>query len=175
VFDLVVLGAMFVGTVRVGLRSWWFILCWIVYLEIGYWCGGSLVKLLLGLRVVIPNRRALYFRETIGKLASIATFGVGFALVLTKDRLALHDYMARTSVCDGRLPFKGSQIVAFLALAAIGAPVAYRSLTAVRQEQSVEDESRNGDFIQRITGQMAAVGTVYTYGRTGRSAFTTWP
>jgi S1-C subfamily serine protease len=138
-----------------------------VYLEVGYRCGGSLGKLLLGLKVVVPNRRTYLFRETIGKLASAATFGVGFALVFTKDRLAMHDYMAKTSVVVRSVPFKASQAVAVVALAAFATLVAYRWTIAARQDSPAGEISHNDDFIQRVTKQMAAVGTVYTFGRSG--------
>ena len=167
IFDLVALGLLFAGIVRLGIRPWWFILCWAVYLEVGYRCGGSIGKCLLGLKVVVSNRRTYLFRETIGKLASVATFGVGFALVLTKDRLAMHDYMARTSVAVHGEHFRGSRAVAITALAALALLAAYRWTIAVRQNSPTVETSQNDDFIQRVTKQMAAVGTVYTFGRSG--------
>lgn len=167
IFDLVILGLILAGILRMGLRPWWFIICWIIYIEVGYRCGGSLGKLLLGLRVAVPNRRTHLFREIIGKLASVATFGVGFALVLTKERSAMHDYMAKTTVMKGGVPFRGSQAVAILVLAAVGLVAAYRSTIAAHKDNPTVQTLQNDDFIQRVTRQTAAVGTVYTFGRAG--------
>lgn len=168
--DIVALGALFVGVVWLGLQQWWIILCWAVFLEIGYRCGGSPGKWLLGLRVIVQNRPAFFFRETIGKLASVLTFGVGFLLVFTRDRLAMHDYMANTSVVECGEPFKGSRATSIAALAALALLLAYRSTIAVRQNDSPAAESlQKEDFIQRVTKQMAAVGTVYTFGATGEA------
>ena len=122
VFDLAILGASAFAVVRLTLRTWWFALLWVVYVEIGYHCGGSPGKFLIGLRVEGLSRRTHYFREIIGKLASTATFGVGFALVLAKDRLAMHDYMAGTKVCVRPLPFKRSQVLALLVIGSLIAP-----------------------------------------------------
>jgi S1-C subfamily serine protease len=140
---------------------------WLVYLEVGYRCGGSFGKLLLGLRVTVPNRRTYFFREIIGKAASVATFGVGFAIVLSKDGLAMHDYMAKTAVIEGRAPFRGSQAVAIALLACVGVFVSYRITVALHQEKPSLEVAENENFIERVTKQVAAVGTIYTYGKTG--------
>ena len=76
--DLVMICILLIGSVQTGMRGWWFAVfasMWLVYLEVGYRCGGSFGKLLLGLRVTVPNRRTYFFREIIGyvAVASVAT------------------------------------------------------------------------------------------------------
>lgn len=166
-FDLTLLSATFAVIIRMAPRPWWCILCWVVYVEIGYYCGGSLGKLLLGLRIDGLTRRVHYFRETIGKLASTATFGVGFALILAKDRLAMHDYMARTRVCNRPAPFKGSPVLAFLVMGALIGPFAYQRIATRQPGTPGNPQIAADDFVRQVTRHIAAVGTVYTYGKTG--------
>jgi S1-C subfamily serine protease len=166
IFDFVVLGILLAGIIWMGWKWWLFVPAWLLYLEIGYRCNGSPGKLLLGLKVVVPAHRVYYFRETIGKLASVATFGIGFALVLTKESLALHDYMAGSKVERSPVPFKGAQTVAAATLAFVVAGLfAFYFWRAMRP--NVDNISDATDFIRRITEQAQSVGTVYTYGRTG--------
>ena len=82
----------------IGLKWWIAFPIWLFLTEIGFQLRGSIGKNLLGQYIKENNRHQHYLRETIGKIASLATFGIGFLMILSKERLALHDYMAKTSV-----------------------------------------------------------------------------
>ena len=94
--------------------------------------------------------------------------GVGFVdCVIKVMDYARHDYMAKTAVIEGRAPFRGSQAVAIALLASAGVFVSYRITAAFHQEKPSLDVAENENFIERVTKQVAAVGTIYTYGKTG--------
>ncbi len=98
IVDLCVLVAISGLLMRLGL-GWWVIpLIWLVFIEIGYRLKGSVGKSFVGICVPVKTRLQHYVREIIGKLASSAIFGIGFLMILSRERLALHDYMAKTKV-----------------------------------------------------------------------------
>src|SRR6266566_5353953 len=82
----------------IGLKWWVAFLVWFVLTEVGFQLRGSIGKSLLGQYINEKNRLQHYLRETVGKTASLATLGIGFLMIFSKERLALHDYMAKTSV-----------------------------------------------------------------------------
>ena len=81
-----------------GLKWWVVFPIWLTLTEVGYHLGGSIGKRLLDLGVPVTGRLQHFVRETVGKLASLATFGIGFVMAFSNERRALHDYMAGTSV-----------------------------------------------------------------------------
>lgn len=152
------------GLVWLGFRWLAFIAAWIALVEIGYQLEGSIGKALLGLSVNSSGRRNYYFRETVGKFASFATFGIGFLLVFSKNRLALHDYMARTQVVAARprpLVIRTAKIIGFLILVGFAAYLGAQFATPRVPSTSAVPV----DPFSKITRQMAAVLTIYIYDR----------
>ena len=84
--------------VRLGAKWWAVLLAWLTLVEVGYHLRGSIGKTFTRLSVPITSRWQYYLRETVGKLASASTFGIGFLMVFGNERLALHDYIAKTKV-----------------------------------------------------------------------------
>jgi uncharacterized RDD family membrane protein YckC len=77
--------------------------------------GQSLGKMAAGLRIVTsegghPQARALLFRQTLGYLLTVATFGLGFLFsVFSSKGRALHDYLAGTQVVFGSTSIRTRQ------------------------------------------------------------------
>ncbi len=72
--------------------------------------GQTLGKRIVGLRVVSrgndpkPSALQVVLRETVGRLASLATLGTGFLMAAAEpDKRALHDWMTRTDVVSYRV------------------------------------------------------------------------
>src|SRR5258708_37745138 len=77
-----------------GLKWWIIFPTWLAFVEIGYQLKGSIGKSFVGISFPVKTRFQHYLRETVRKLASLALFGIGFLMILSKERLALHVYIA---------------------------------------------------------------------------------
>ena len=114
----------------------------LVWLELSWRLKGSVGKLLLDISVNAERRWKFYLRETIGKAASFATFGIGFLLCVSHEKRALHDYIAGTRVIIRK--HTGSKIwtlrLAFTALATLGiAYVTNSRAHLIHSEQSTAE------------------------------------
>lgn len=151
--------------------GWWVILpVWIVLTEFGYQLQGSVGKSVVGLAVPVKGRYQHYFRETIGKLASLATFGIGFLMVLSEEGLALHDYMAGTRVLRVRKAARTLEgaITLFLLLGiASGGYFLIRPKT--QKQPSMSFSERQTPTLDAIVSRMPAVATLYVYNSRGKS------
>lgn len=154
----------------IGLKWWIAFPIWLVLTEIGYQLRGSIGKSLLGQYIKEKNRRQHYLRETIGKIASLATFGIGFLMILSKERLALHDYMAKTSVLRtgnaGRVR-QASVSVVLLTGAALLAYFAFNPNKDNRTESPFANQRETA--LDSIVAQMPAVMTIYIYNVQGKT------
>ena len=96
--DVLVLSS-FLAVVIIEHLPWWSAFIGLaLFIGIGYLLYGSLGKSLFGLSVEVTPRARYYIRETVGKLASTVTFGIGFLMMFSNDGLALHDLIAKSSV-----------------------------------------------------------------------------
>jgi S1-C subfamily serine protease len=151
--------------------KWWVIFAiWIVLTEIGYQLRGSIGKSFIGLSVPVKGRAQHYLRETIGKLASVATFGIGFLMVLSNEHLALHDYMAKTSVLRVGSAQRPRQAIISLSLIFGLATCAYFVLGPNKLNQSLPSFApKQPTSLSTIVSQIPAVVTMYVYDSQGKS------
>jgi S1-C subfamily serine protease len=140
---------------------WWS--CGLVYLlllEVGFRVRGSIGKATLGLSVMSSGRRAYYLRETVGKLASLLTFGIGFLMTLTDEKLALHDYIGRTRVVVARSPQPAHLALAFSLIAVAVSLLGY-PLASKNQPQAVPGGVE--EQLRTVLKQASAVLTLYGF------------
>jgi S1-C subfamily serine protease len=144
--------------------SWWSILFVFVGLvELGFRMRGSVGKALLGLEIDSMDRKRYYIRETIGKLASTLTFGIGFVLILTKNRLALHDYIAGTRVVTARQQSRSFRIaIVVLVMLAVGT-AAYLGYRVGRAGGVPQTQSSGFNLPEAVVRQSRAVLTIYGF------------
>jgi len=143
----------------------------ILLIEAGYWLHGSLGKSLFGLSIEVKGRGRYYLRETFGKLASTATFGIGFLLILSKEGLALHDYIAGTRVVQAHRRSLNSRVGGALALVIGAGCAAYvgARLGSVRPTQVLPSHSPSGTgSMDLIVKKMPAVLTITVFDSQGR-------
>lgn len=148
----------------IGLKWWVVFPTWFVFIEIGYQLKGSIGKSLVGISVPVKSRFQHYLRETLGKLASLAIFGIGFLMIFSKERLALHDYMAATRVLRiGRAaPLRQAIIGLFLLVGLVtGAYLLVRTDHSDRSSPLLK--SAEPSTLNLIVRQMPAVATLYVY------------
>jgi S1-C subfamily serine protease len=150
--------------------GWWSLpAAGIVALETGYRLHGSLGKSLFGLSVRFNSRTRYYLRETIGKLASLTIFGIGFLLIFSKEGLALHDLIADTCVVPVKRSSPSVQGIRVLLLIISVAAVAYFSAKLGTSRQPAEAKvqpQRKG--LEAVTQQVPAVLTIYCYNASGK-------
>jgi S1-C subfamily serine protease len=167
--DGVVLAGSLGLCIRFGLKWWLWLLAWLALIEIGYHLKGSIGKGLTGIRVLSKSRFHLFLRETIGKLASLATFGIGFLMILSGERLALHDYMAKTSVVrTGRSAPLRQALLALLILFAAGMSV-FWFFRNERPNDHSSPKAEEAQSLDHIVSQIPAVATLYVHDRRGKS------
>ncbi len=151
-----------------GLGWWSAILAWVLFVEVGYYLRGSLGKALFGLAIQVRGRGSHYLREIIGKLASLLTFGIGFLLVMSRDRLALHDHIARTRVvCLRPRPAIARTVAAFVLLLGIGLSTYVGTRLGLPKGSSLTPVTVSNS-LETITQQIPSVLTLYTYDRGGK-------
>lgn len=156
------------GLFRAGLRWWAPVLAWILLVEVGYHLRGSIGKALFGLRVQVSGRARHYLRETLGKLASMATFGIGFLLVFSKERLALHDYIAKTRIVVQRPQRIAAQALCVVALLlGVGFVAYWGARLGVRNEVQPPSQPASNS-LDAITRQISAVLTLHLYNDRGQ-------
>jgi S1-C subfamily serine protease len=156
--------------VWIGLKWWIAFPIWLILTEIGYQLRGSIGKSLLGQFVKEKNRRQHYLRETIGKIASLATFGIGFLMILSKERLALHDYMAKTSVLKTGDAGRVRQAFVSVVLLAGAALLAYVALNPNKASHGLSPFVKKRETaLDSIVAQMPAVMTIYIYNGQGKT------
>ena len=146
----------------------WFspLIAWIGLVEIGYHLRGSLGKVLFGLSIVVSGRAQFYLRETIGKLASVATFGIGFLVVMGNERMAFHDYIAKTRVVQLRLQPANIRVLAAFGLflgVGLAAYVGTHFAISGRAVQPATTEPNISSIVQQTPG----VCTLNIYDRQG--------
>jgi len=154
----------------VGVKWWVIFPIWIVLTEIGYQLKGSIGKSFVGLTIPIRSRVQHYLRETVGKLASFATFGIGFLMILSKEHLALHDYMAKTSVSRVGNNSRARQGFVSMFLVLVIALAGYFAFSRLHDPSQpvMSALSKHPTALTSIVGQMRAVGTVYIYDSLGK-------
>jgi S1-C subfamily serine protease len=139
---------------------WWsYGLLYILLLEIGFRVHGSIGKATLGLTVATSGRLCYYIRETVGKLASLMTFGIGFMMSLTEEKLALHDYIGRTRVVVARPPQPAHLALAFSLVAVAVSFVGYHLGLKNQQQVApgvVEDQLRT--VLKHASGVLTLYG-----------------
>ncbi|GEM_PF-3958883 len=168
-------GAIFLactGTlIWIGSKWWVAFPIWLVLTEIGYQLRGSIGKSFLGQYINEKSRRQHYLRETIGKIASVATFGIGFLMVLSKERLALHDYMAKTSVLRAGNNVRVRQAIVSFGLLVGAVLLAYFAFNPnkVTHNLPVFRENSREKGLDSIVSQMPAVMTIYVYNGQGKT------
>lgn len=154
----------------IGLKWWIAFPIWLILTEIGYQLRGSIGKSLLGQYIKEKNRRQHYLRETIGKIASLATFGIGFLMILSKERLALHDYMAKTSVRRTGNAGRARQAVVSVVLLMGAALLAYLAFSPNKAKHSLSPfANKRETALDSIVAQMPAVMTIYIYSGQGKT------
>jgi S1-C subfamily serine protease len=167
-------GAIFLactGTlIWIGLKWWVAFPIWLVLTEIGYQLRGSIGKSLLGQYINEKSRHQHYLRETIGKIASTATFGIGFLMILSKERLALHDYMANTSVLRTGNAVRVRQAIVSVGLLTGAVLVAYFAFNPSKVNHNLPSfgESKRENGLDSIVSQMPGVMTIYVYNGHGK-------
>lgn len=147
-----------------GLKWWIWFPVLLVLTEIGYQLRGSIGKSFMGLSVPVTGRSQHYLREAIGKLASVVTFGIGFLMVFSKERLALHDHMSKTVVLRiGGIPRVRMAIVSAGLIFGI-ISFAYPFLRTNKTDRSLTPPARTEPTsLTTITSQLPAVATIYVY------------
>lgn len=151
--------------------NWWVIFpIWIALTEIGYQLKGSIGKSFVGLTIPTRSRVQHYVRESIGKLASFATFGIGFLMILSKEHLALHDYMAKTSVLrlGSNSRTRQAFVSVFLVLAIASAGYLAFSRLHDPSQPVISRLSKQPTSLTSIVSQMPAVATLYIYDSQGK-------
>jgi len=152
-----------------GLK-WWVVLpVWLVFIEIGYQLKGSIGKSFVGISVPVKTRFQHYLRETLGKAASLALFGIGFLMIFSKERLALHDYVATTRVLRiGRAAPLRQAIIGLSLLAGLvtGAYFLMRPDHSTHSHPPLN--STEPSTLSPIVKQMPAVATLYVYNGRGK-------
>jgi S1-C subfamily serine protease len=152
-----------------GLRWWVIVLTWLVFIEIGYQLKGSIGKSFVGISIPVRTRFQHYLRETIGKLASLAIFGIGFLMIFSKERLALHDYMAKTRVL--RIVSASTlrqAIVSVSLLFCLVTGVYFLLRTEHPNSLSNLVNSSEPSTLSSLVKQMPAVATMYVYNGQGK-------
>jgi S1-C subfamily serine protease len=149
---------------------WWTAaLVWFALIELGFHLKGSLGKAIVGISVRFDRRTQYYLREVIGKLASLAVFGIGFLLVLSKEHLALHDFMAKTSVDRTGSPSSARRLASTLGLLVAVALAAYVGTRLGHMKQPLPTplsaSGQESKALSGITKQIPAVTTLYIYDR----------
>lgn len=170
IVDVFVLIASWRLLMWLGSKWWVVFLVWLVLIEVGYQLGGSIGKRFVGISVPVKNRLQLYLRETAGKLASLSIFGIGFLMIFSRERLGLHDYMAKTEVIRrGTAARLQKALISLAALIIVGiwAFLSWRtdrSLTRL----SPWAMSAEPSTVRSVIDQMPAVLTVYVYNEQGK-------
>ncbi len=152
-----------------GMKWWIAFPVWLVLTEIGYQLKGSIGKSFMGLSVPITGRSQYYLREIIGKPASFATFGIGFLMVFSKERLALHDHMSKTAVLRvGRIPRIQTALVGSAVIFGLSS-LAYIFLHTNKTDRSLASSARTEPTsLTTITSQLSAVATIYVFDSRGK-------
>jgi len=143
---------------------------WIALTEVGYQLDGSIGKSFIGIRTVVKNRAYYFLRETIGKIASLATFGIGFVMILSKEGMAIHDHMAKTRVVrtSNISPFREA-IVSLVILIGLIVGGAHFVSTPAKFGESLSRSVPNAPApLTIIANEMAAVVTIYDYDSRGK-------
>jgi len=150
--------------------KWWLsLVIWVGLTELGYQLNGSLGKSLIGLSIPVKTRRQHYLRETIGKLASLAIFGIGYLMILSKEHQALHDYMAKTRVLrTGKL--QGPRLAAITLCLLLSVVIGGYHFTHPKTASSPvpSNQSQNAS-LDPIIIRIPAVVTLYTYDTRGKA------
>ena len=152
-----------------GLKWWVIFLTWFAFIEIGYQLKGSIGKSFVGISVPTKTRHQYYLRETLGKLGSLAIFCIGFLMIFSRERLALHDYVASTRVLRiGRVALLRQAIISLSLLFGL-ATGAYLLLST---DHSIHFypllKSTEPPTLNLIVKQMPAVATLYVYNGRGK-------
>ncbi len=152
-----------------GLKWWLSLVIWVGLSELGYQLNGSIGKSLVGLSVPVKSRRQHYLRETVGKLASLAIFGIGYLMILSKEHLALHDYMAKTRVLrTGKLQAPRLAVITMCLL--VGVVVGgYHFTHPKTQSPPVPSNQTQRASLDPIISRIPAVVTLYTYDTRGKA------
>ena len=166
IFDFVFLGSVIAALLIVGVGLWSVFVAWIAFIELGYQLRGSLGKALFGLSVNVDGHLRFLVRETVGKLASLGIFGIGFLLIFSSEGLALHDLMAHSRVVRRKEAKRISQTIRIAVLLVAVAIVAYAGakLGSPRKIQDSQVVAGN-ESLDLITRQMPAVLTIFCYDR----------
>jgi S1-C subfamily serine protease len=121
------------------------------------------------LRTVPSNRWIFYYRESLGKLASLALFGIGFVLPLSRQRKGLHDYIARTRVVELEPTSGIGQGVALcVVLMAVGIAAYMGGKAASHRVQSRETVEIGLPGWEIVARQFPGVMTIYAFDQQGR-------
>lgn len=154
--------------VWLGLKWWLSFAVWTVLTELGYQLKGSIGKSLVGLSIPVRSRYQHYLRETIGKLASLAIFGIGFLMILSKEHLALHDYMAKTRVLRvSKLPRVRLAVITLCLLLGVAAG-GYHLARPKTQSQPLASSFAQQTSLDSIVSRIPAVATLYVYNIKGK-------
>ena len=151
-----------------GWKWWLSLVIWVGLTELGYQLNG-LGKSLIGLSVPVKTRRQHYLRETIGKLASLAIFGIGYLMIFSKEHQALHDYMAKTRVLrTGKL--QGPRLAAITLCLLLSVVIGGYHFTHPKTASSPvpSNQSQNAS-LDPIISRIPAVVTLYTYDTRGKA------
>lgn len=152
-----------------GWKWWLSLVIWVGLTELGYQLNGSLGKSLIGLSIPVKTRRQHYLRETIGKLASLAIFGIGYLMILSKEHQALHDYMAKTRVLrTGKL--QGPRLAVITLCLVLSVVIGGYHFTHPKTASSPvpSNQSQNAS-LDPIISRIPAVVTLYTYDTRGKA------
>ena len=166
IFDFVFLGSVIAGLLIAGVGLWSVFVAWIAFIELGYQLRGSLGKALFGLSVNVDGHLRFLVRETVGKLASLGIFGIGFLLIFSSEGLALHDLMAHSRVVRRKEAKRISQTIRMAVLLVAVAIVAYAG-AKLGSPMKIQDSQvvAGNESLDLITRQMPAVLTIFCYDR----------
>ncbi len=154
----------------IGLKWWVAFLVWFVLTEVGFQLRGSIGKSLLGQYINEKNRLQHYLRETVGKTASLATLGIGFLMIFSKERLALHDYMAKTSVLRTGNAVRVRKALVSVTILTGAALLAYLAFNPNKTNHNLSPLAQNRENgLDSIVSQMPAVMTIYVYNGQGKT------
>jgi S1-C subfamily serine protease len=166
IFDLLVLGSLIAGLLllKMGLLS--ILVAWVLIFEVGYRLKGSLGKALFGLSTEVDGRLRFFLRESLGKFASLAMFGIGFLLIFSSEGLALHDLIVGSRVVQRNRTYPVSHAFRIaLLLVAVGV-VAFTGAKLGSPRKLLDSQILpQVGSLDLITQQIPAVLTVYCYDR----------
>jgi S1-C subfamily serine protease len=145
----------------------WLIPVWLLAVWAGWLLRGSPGKWLLGVRVSGGGAKEFWYRETVGKLSSTALAGIGYLCAFSRERRALHDYMAGTRVVSDPRGSSLRPFIAGLILVAFAGAAGYLGARYGYRHAVTAGVAQPPDSWDPVMRQIDGVLTFYTYDSDG--------